>query len=180
MARIAEFSFVGEQKLFRKLAKMERSFQNKAIKKAMRTGAKPLRKKMRATAAKSSGLLKIAIATKIKFYKRTQTVAAIVGARKNVTGKKAAAILGGGEAREKQKPINYIHLVEGASKAHAIAPKEKKALTIGGESVRPSAAHPGTTGTDFIRKAVAATKSATTRAIVTSLRDSIRKELRGA
>ncbi len=177
MAQRLTIGFEGEKKLFRVLARMEKKFQKKATRKAMRQAAKPLRKKMRSLAPKSSGLLKVSIATKIVYYRRTQTVVAVVGARSEIKGKKATEIAGA--KNRLAKPSRYVHLVESPTKPHTIAPKgEGGVLAVGGNLVRKPIQHPGTKGTRFTQRSLQATRQASITAMADSLRDSIRAEAR--
>ena len=78
--------------------------QRKITRQAVNAGATPVVKAARAKAAKESGLLRKSLGKKIRTYKQSGTVAAIIGPRTDVEGEYKGEI---------RKPKFYAHLVEG-------------------------------------------------------------------
>ena len=178
MAITTDFKIEGEKKLLRRLGMLADSFQVKAIRTAMRNGAKPVRKAMRDRAPVDRGLLKLAIATKLVVYKQSQTAVGIVGPRYGVKGKKAEKIMAEmGES--KAEPAKYMHLVDQGTKPRELAPKNAKALEIREGIFRASASHPGTKGERLVDRSLASSKQKALKEITRSLRESLKKETRG-
>lgn len=111
------------------LQQLPKRVVKKGLRAAMTAGSTPILRaaKSGAKQSKQSGTLGKAIARKIKSYSNGN-VAAIVGASREVTGEYKG---------RKRVPANYIQLVDGDTKPHAIG---------GGQ-------HPGTTGTHFLQRA---------------------------
>lgn len=99
------FKLEGAKELDRKLRKLGEKVHRRVTRQAVGAAATPVVKAAKANAdeSKESGLLKKALGKKAVTYKKTQTVAAVVGARKNVVGEVD------GKTR---KPSRYAHLVE--------------------------------------------------------------------
>jgi HK97 gp10 family phage protein len=88
------------EKLFRTLGER---VQRKVLRSAVSAGAAPVVKAAKAKARRQSGLLKKAMAKKIVTNKRTNSVSAIIGAKKQVTGTYKGKV---------RKPSRYLHLQE--------------------------------------------------------------------
>lgn len=99
------FKLEGFKELDRKLKKLGDKVHRKVTRQAVNAAATPVVKAAKANAdeSKDSGLLKKSLGKKVATFKKTQTVAAIVGARKNVSGEVDGEI---------RRPARYAHLVE--------------------------------------------------------------------
>ena len=121
MAAEATFKIVGLDALNRKLQTFGWRVYKNVMRRAVRAAAKPIVRKARATAPVRTGTLKKSIDVRIKAYQRSETVVAVIGARKDI------AYGGGGLAKRAKgqsksefakategfhKPFKIIHLVE--------------------------------------------------------------------
>ena len=97
-SRTVDFSFKEHRKMFAGLDKLEGKTRRKVMKAAARAGAKPIRAAVRSRTPKRTGMLKIALTSKIKGYPRTGSAAATIGPRLGVKGKKAEKIRAGSAA----------------------------------------------------------------------------------
>src|SRR4051794_6246108 len=97
-------TLLGAKELERTFRTLGERVQRKVTRGAVNTAATPVVKAARARAAQESGLLRKSLGKKIRTYKQTGTVAAIIGPRTDVEGEH------NGKPR---KPKYYAHLVEG-------------------------------------------------------------------
>lgn len=104
MAR-QSFHLQGAKELERKLKKLGDKVHRKVSRQAITAAATPVVKaaKTNANDSKESGLLKRSLGKKVFTNKKSATVVALVGARKDVTGEHEGQI---------RKPSRYAHLVE--------------------------------------------------------------------
>ena len=108
---------------------LEVKVQERVLTGAIKKAAKPFVKAARQRVPRETGLLKFAMGSVTKKYKKAHSAVAIevMGPRRNVAGKKAETIRGqaGNASRE---PANYAHLVEFGTGGHTIQPKRGAAL----------------------------------------------------
>ena len=93
----------GAKELDRKLRKLGDKVHRRVSRQAVNAAATPVVRAARSKAPSESGTLRKSLGKKVATFKKTATVAAIVGARKSVTGTHK------GKSR---KPSRYAHLVE--------------------------------------------------------------------
>lgn len=103
--------------------------RTKALRQGVSAAATPVVKQLKANTRRQSGLLKRAETKKIKTYKGGNTVIAVIGANRNVTGEYQ------GRARV---PANYFHLIN--------------------DGVAPHGKHPGFAGDHMLQHAYDSTK----------------------
>lgn len=93
----------GLKELQKKLATLPERVQRKVMRSATNAGASPILKAAKRKAKKRTGLLKKALGKKVVTNKKNQSVTAVIGPRKDVTG----------EVNGKTyKPSRTAHLVE--------------------------------------------------------------------
>jgi HK97 gp10 family phage protein len=97
------FKLEGGKELERRLKKLGDKVHRRVTRQAVNAAATPVVKAAKANAPKQSGLLKKAMGKKVATFKKTQAVAAIVGAKKSVQGEVDG---------KPRKPSRYAHLVE--------------------------------------------------------------------
>jgi HK97 gp10 family phage protein len=97
------FKLEGGKDLERRLKKLGEKVYRKVTKQAVGAAATPVVKAAKANVETDSGLLKKSLGKKVVTFKKTQTVAAIVGARRSVEGNVRGKV---------RKPSRYAHLVE--------------------------------------------------------------------
>ena len=177
MSRAAEFSFKDHRKMFAGVDKLESKTRRKVMKAAARAGAKPIRAAVRSRTPKRTGMLKIAMTSKIKGFPRSGSAAAIIGPRLGVKGKKAEKIRAGSAAGKKAEPANYMHLVENKTKAHTIAPRRRGGfLMIGGTTIRGAVRHPGTSGRKVIKRGMKSSQRAAFGKVIDVIQAAIKAE----
>ena len=148
----AKFRLDGGKTLDRQLGKLDTRMAGKILKSATRKAAKPITANARRKVPTETGLLKISLGVKVKAYKRSGTVAAIIGPRTEFKSKKATAIKGGlSGQRAKRKPANYAHLVEWGVTPHTIATRNP--MTLPGGTMTRFVSHPGIRATRFMSRA---------------------------
>jgi HK97 gp10 family phage protein len=82
---------------------MVKKVERQSIREAVTKAARPMRQAVKALAPKQSGLLRRSISIKIRTYKRSHMVMAVIGPNRETKG-----IYNG----EERRPIKYAHLVE--------------------------------------------------------------------
>jgi HK97 gp10 family phage protein len=113
---------VGFASTRRLLAELPKRARNKALRAAVTAGGTPIQRAVKASAPRDFGILKQSIAKKVKQYRGAAV--AIVGARKDVSQIVRRAMRKGDLRTARRatvaRPANYLHLVEGGTKAHLI------------------------------------------------------------
>jgi HK97 gp10 family phage protein len=177
----AQFRLEGGQKLEAALVKLASKTQTKLLKSATAWAAKPIVKAARAnlSAQKSrdTGLLRESLGVKKKFYKRSGTAIAIIGARSTGGKGKFAKIKSGlaGTSKAKRLPANYAHLVEFGTAPHFIRAAHQGVLAFLGV-VTKVIYHPGSTAKPFLGPAFRSNRRRALRIIKNKLWQGIRKE----
>ena len=180
----AQFRLEGGQKLEAALVKLASKTQTKLLKSATAWAAKPIVKAARANLSKSrdTGLLRESLGVKKKFYKRSGTAIAIIGARSTIKGAfgkkgKFAKIKSGlaGTSKAKRLPANYAHLVEFGTAPHFIRAAHQGVLAFLGV-VTKVIYHPGSTAKPFLGPAFRSNRRRALRIIKNKLWQGIRKE----
>lgn len=139
-------SIKGDKELIRLLNTLGERVQRKALRSAVSAAATPVVKSAKSKVAKRSGLLKKSLGKKIVTNKQTNTVTAVIGARKSVQG----TVNG-----KPYRPSRIAHLVE---KSH-IGP--------GGEYVP---------GQPFLGPALDETKGQAEGVLTTKLKQAVERE----
>jgi len=122
-----------DKKAQRMLKALPDRIERRVLRQAIRPASALAAKAAKRLAPRRLGLLKKAIASKIKSYTATNTVAAIVGANMDVTGTDEKGRL--------QRPGKYIHLVEKGTRPHKITITPTKG-PMAGRTITLN--HPGT------------------------------------
>ncbi len=99
MSKGVTLEIKGLDELRRKFSRLPERIQKNSLRKAVNAGADPMLSKVRQTANRKSGALKKAMKKKVKTYRKSGTVVALIGADKSFV-------------RDGNKPANYLHLVE--------------------------------------------------------------------
>lgn len=99
----AGLKLTGDKALERKLRTLGERVQRKVLRSAVSAAGTPVLKSARSKVKKRTGLLKKSLGKVIRTNKKTQSVAAIIGPRKGVSGEHNGKV---------QKPSRYAHLVE--------------------------------------------------------------------
>jgi hypothetical protein len=104
------------------LTELPKRVVKKGLRAAVTAGAAPIQRQMKATAPRDWGILKSAIAKKVKSYRGAAV--AVIGARKDVSATVRRA-LKKGDIRKANRatravPANYLHLVTGGTKPHMV------------------------------------------------------------
>jgi HK97 gp10 family phage protein len=99
----ASFEITGLKELQKRLATLPDRVQRKAMRPAVSAGATMIVRAQKSKAPRESGLLKKSIGKKIVTNKKTQSVTAVIGPRKSVTGEYKGKL---------RKPSRYAHLAD--------------------------------------------------------------------
>lgn len=127
------------------------------LRKSVNAGATPIQRTYKANLPKVTGLLKKAVKKKVKFYAKSTSYIAVIGADKNVVGTRNG---------KKYVPANIAGVVEGGSKAHNIVPTKGP---FAGRTLK----HPGTKGTKALAEAVTSTAGAVAAAMRQKLAEAV-------
>jgi HK97 gp10 family phage protein len=100
----AGMTLLGAKELERTFRTLGERVQRKVTRQAVNAAATPVVKAAKAKAPQESGTLKKSLGKKVRTYKQTGTVTAIVGPRTDVEGEHDGKV---------RKPKFYAHLVEG-------------------------------------------------------------------
>lgn len=99
----SEFKLLGEAMLEKKLRLLPDKVQRKVTRRAVNLALTPVVKIARKLAAVRSGLLRKAIAKKVKVYRKGETVLGMVGINFDLVGEWKG---------KKSRPAKYAHLIE--------------------------------------------------------------------
>lgn len=138
----------GAEQLERKLRLLEPKLFKKVIRNASKKAMQPMVVAAKTKAPIETGLLKKSIGMKQKQYTRARVVATIVGPRKGF--KKLVKVLDqfGNLKEQYRDPVNYAHLVEFGTAAHALGSGSDSR-----KQVASGAQHPGSDAKPFLRPA---------------------------
>lgn len=169
----------GLEPLIKSLQALEKKAAKKILKDAVNEGSKLILKAAKANVPTGpTGLLKKSLGRKVKVYRNTGKVVAIIGPRsgfKQTKQGKQLTALGKKFKDAGANPVHYAHLVEFGR--HAVSPQDAKVLAIAfpdAVAFRPSAEavppHP------FMRPALDSTQSAVRGVIEQKIREGIERE----
>jgi HK97 gp10 family phage protein len=182
MAPQATIRIEGVKELFDKLDRIAgtgskgRRTAKAMMRKAMRAGSAPIRKRAKATTPRDTGNLHASIAVKVKQYPSGVTVG-IVGPRAKFTRTRTRK----GVKRKEVIDAFYAHMVEGGTKPHQIPKRPTQAKTLsfisgGGTRFRKVVMHPGAKAQPFIQKAADRSEKLAAAAFAKKLGEELRKE----
>jgi HK97 gp10 family phage protein len=138
---------LGGDKIFSRLSGMGKA-ANKIVKKAMGEAGKIILKEAKGGIPRESGLLKKSMGRKVKVYRGSGAVVAIVGPRTGFVQIVDVKGLGGIRHSVLRDPTKYAHLVEGGTKPHSL---QKRG---GGGQRRGPQTHPGARPHPFLGRAI--------------------------
>jgi HK97 gp10 family phage protein len=160
----------GLEGVLKRLGRLKKqTTRSKILRKAINAAARPVLKAARGLVPVQSGLLKKSLGMKVKTYRKSGTVIAIIGPR---TGFKREVTVGG--QKQLRNPTKYAHLVELGRQAVRV--KKKKVLAGSGRFFGKSvqAARPQS----FLRAAWQAQKSAAENTIRRLVQEGIAAEFK--
>lgn len=92
---------IGDKELRRKLLSLAENTQRKVTRQAVNKAATPVVRSAKSKVSVQSGLLKKSMGKRVKTYKQTQTVVAVIGAKRSTSGTYRGKL---------RRPANYSHL----------------------------------------------------------------------
>lgn len=104
----------GDHELKHLFDELPKRIKRKALRKAVDAAAAPIQKQAKKRVRKRHGFLKKGIKRKLKTYKNTGNVVAIIGVDRNATGTNPQG--------RREVPANYMHLIESGHKGPHPAP----------------------------------------------------------
>lgn len=150
MADDLKIKIEGIEEMTRKLEAVGTRVALRGPNAAVRAGGSFLIKEMRRRAPKETGSLKKALGQRIKTYRRSKTVAAIVGPRSKRYD----------TSKGRRNPANYAHLVELGTRPHSIG----------------RGTHPGRPARPFMRPAWDAAAPGARQAVIDKMQQIFEKE----
>ena len=172
----ADFTIVGEKELLRTMKSLGVKTKMKLLRPAVAAGAKPIVKAAKRNAPVETGLLKIALGTKVILNKSKQVAFGVIGARTSFKSKKADKIEA--DLNAPRKPSNYAHLVEFGAKSHFVIPKRREALKISDSQFASKVEIPRIPHKPFLRPAFNSNKRRAQNEIMKRLWQGIKKDAR--
>lgn len=184
MAETFAVKLEGEKELLQALRELPDNVSKRIMRRAIVRASEPILQAAKNNVPVRTGALKKALDTKFKFYKKSKTWVAIIGARTDVEFIVQAKDSEGKPIGKPQKikPSKYMHLAEYGTAPHALGKDSERILSSsrkrGGTTPGKQGGrmHPGTTGSAFMRKAYAANQSEASRIIEEELRGGIERE----
>lgn len=147
----------GHDKLRNALREMPIEVAKVGLRKAVNAGSQPIVKAYRSNLPNVSGQMRKAVTKKTKFYKRSGTYAAIIGADRNKVGTRRG---------RRYVPGNIVQFFEGGVRPHTIVPTK-------GPWVGRTLRHPGFAAQHDLQRAVEATAGQVTSAMSAKLAEAV-------
>lgn len=110
--RLLDVTIEGDAKLMRRLGGIKEAVKRRILKKAVNDAARPWVKIAKSKAPRQSGLLRKSMGIKVRVYRSTGNVVAMVGPRKGFKREVVVRDRRGRKQTVMRDPIRYAHLVE--------------------------------------------------------------------
>ena len=149
-----DFNLRGIEEMLKNLQKVGSAVAKRAPSMAVRAGSKPIIKSIRNRAPRQTGSLRKSIGVKVKNYRPSSAVTAIIGARSKSYQ----------TAEGKRNPSLYSHLAEFGTAPHRLG-SQKKIITRRGKK------HPGAKAQPFMRPGWDAAAPAAVDATIGKVKD---------
>ncbi len=160
----------GDKEIIRALQEFGRKLSGQVVRRAGQKAMTPVAKAARGFAKPASKTVAKSIGGKVKVYKQTGYVLAIVGPKadppKSVKLAQNAVIEGSAKRKRVHDPSKTAHLVHGGTKAHKITLFKKRQVMV--------VDHPGMKGVPYLYKALAQAEGLAKQIYINELRTGLR------
>ncbi len=180
MSFAIEGKWEGLADVFKRLEGLSRKVTGKILRPAVKHAAKIVLKAVKAKVPTRTRNLKKSLAVKVKTYRRTGTVVAIIGPRKGRKTQIGTYSRGPNKGKPiYEDPANIAHLVEFGTRPHAIGKGSRLARVLKSgrltKEIQTGGMHPGAAAQSFIRAGWDATKGPAEQTLRTEILEGLEK-----